>query len=85
MAPGTYIEQIAILGKAITVTSSHGAESTVINARNPLYHYGTVVYLTGGEGNDSILEGITLINGNGTLIEWDSSRPPPPLFDDKIP
>ncbi len=48
-------------GKAITVTSENGPELTVIDCQGGLRG---VRFVT-GEGNDSVLSGITIRNGNG--------------------
>lgn len=64
--PGTYVENIDFLGKAITVTSSKGAMVTVIDGSNPVNpDYGSVATFHNGEGGNSILEGFTLMNGMG--------------------
>jgi hypothetical protein len=56
---GKYFENISFMGKAITVKSIHGPQSTVIDGRAD----GTVVYFWSGEGPGSVLEGITIRNG----------------------
>ncbi|MHC4946317.1 MAG: right-handed parallel beta-helix repeat-containing protein, partial [Planctomycetota bacterium] len=72
VAAGTYVENIDFLGKAITVTSSQGAASTVIDGGNPPEpNYGSVVYFHSGEGPDSVLEGFTITNGTGTFFEYE--------------
>lgn len=60
VAPGTYFEHIDFLGKAITVKSSDGAASTVIDANQA----GRGVTFRLGEGPDSVLDGFTIFNGN---------------------
>lgn len=70
VAPGTYVENIDFKGKAITLTSSDGAESTIIdggNSSNP--KFGSVVTFKSDEGPDSLLEGFTLTNGTGTFFQ----------------
>jgi parallel beta-helix repeat protein len=62
VAPGTYVEAINFLGKAITLSSSDGAEVTVIDAQET----GTVVTCESGEGPDTVLEGFTITGGVGT-------------------
>jgi hypothetical protein len=57
--PGTYVEHIDFVGKAITVRSSAGPEQTVVEGTLS----GPVVRFEGGEGRDSILEGLTITNG----------------------
>ncbi|MHC4945184.1 MAG: right-handed parallel beta-helix repeat-containing protein [Planctomycetota bacterium] len=65
--PGTYVENIDFLGKAITVKSDGGAEVTVIDGGIPLDpDYGSTAIFFRGEGQDSVLEGFTLTNGSGT-------------------
>lgn len=68
VAPGTYIENIDFKGKGITLQSSHGPRSTVIDGGNPIDpSFGSVVTFRSGEGLDSIIEGFTLTNGTGTV------------------
>jgi len=53
VAPGTYVENIDFLVKAITVKSSSGAEATVIDGGNPPDpDFGSVVTFSNGEGVD---------------------------------
>jgi len=59
VAPGVYLENIDFKGKAITVTSSGGAEATVIDGHKS----GPVVSFSSGEWQTSVLEGLTLRNG----------------------
>jgi hypothetical protein len=71
VAPGTYVENINFKGKAITVKSSAGAESTVINGKNPQNpDRGSVVLFMKGEQADSVLEGFSLIKGSGTYQDY---------------
>lgn len=66
--PGTYVENIDFVGKAITVRSEHGPEVTVIDGGQPSDpDLGSVVSFKNGEGLDSILSGFTLMNGTGTI------------------
>ena len=60
--PGTYTETINFSGKAITVQSSAGADTTIIDGAQA----GSVVTITSGESNDSRLDGFTIRNGNST-------------------
>ncbi|MHC4945307.1 MAG: hypothetical protein ACYTG7_20005, partial [Planctomycetota bacterium] len=62
--PGTYVENLDFLGKAITVKSIGGPEDTVIDGNQN----GSVVAFKNGEGPDSVLQGFTLTNGSGTTI-----------------
>jgi parallel beta-helix repeat protein len=69
--PGTYVENIDFLGKAITVKSEEGPDDTVIDGGQPIDpDYGSVVLFQSWEGNDSVLEGFTLTNGTGTLYDF---------------
>ncbi len=61
---GRYVENINFNGKAITVRSDPGAERTTIDGN----FANSVVTFWSGEGNDSVLDGFTLINGAGTTI-----------------
>lgn len=63
VADGTYIENINFNGKAIVVKSKHGAKDTTIDGNQN----GSVVTFSSGEGPDSVIEGFTLRNGNGTV------------------
>ncbi|MHC4946332.1 MAG: right-handed parallel beta-helix repeat-containing protein, partial [Planctomycetota bacterium] len=66
VAPGTYVENIDFLGKAITVKSSDGAETTIIDGGDPTDNdFGSVVTFYNGECLDSVLEGFTLTRGTG--------------------
>jgi predicted outer membrane repeat protein len=67
VAAGTYVENIDFLGKAITVTSSHGPEHTIIDGSNtPDPEAGSVVTFMNGEESSSALDGFTLTRGTGT-------------------
>lgn len=68
VAPGTYVENIDFLGKAILVRSADGPDVTVIDGGNPFNPIlGSVAYFHSNEGADTILEGFKLTNGLGTL------------------
>jgi hypothetical protein len=60
--PGTYNEIIEFRGKAITLRSEAGPESTKIDGNM----MGSVVKFIAGEGRDTIIEGFTIRNGIGT-------------------
>jgi len=68
VAPGTYNEVINFLGKAVWLRSSDGPEVTVISADGPR-GADTAVTCTSGEQADTILDGFTLTDGTGTLVE----------------
>ena len=60
VAPGTYYENIDFLGKAITVTSSAGAATTILDGskgQNP------AVIFRNNEGSNSIFNGFTVQGG----------------------
>ncbi|UFS68589.1 carboxypeptidase regulatory-like domain-containing protein [Geomonas sp. RF6] len=59
VAPGLYRERINFKGKAITLKSSEGPRTTFINGS----HKGSVVTLSSGEWNTSVLTGFTIQNG----------------------
>jgi len=85
VADGTYCEYIDFLGKAITVQSENGPDSTIID-RGCVGYEGSAVYFDSGEGRDSVLSGFTIKNayqiyagggdpgdnGAGILIQWTS-------------
>ncbi len=62
--PGTYVENINFLGKAIIVKSEKGAWLTTIDGNQT----GSVVTFVSQEGNNSVIEGFTITNGSGTDI-----------------
>jgi len=61
---GVYVENIDFLGKAITVRSENGPHLTTIDGNWD----GSVVVFRNGEDPDSVLEGFTLTNGDGTRL-----------------
>lgn len=69
VAPGTYVENIVVLGKSLTIESAEGASKTVIDGGNPVNpDMGSVVAFT--QGSDSILRGFTLTNGTGYYYSY---------------
>jgi hypothetical protein len=60
VSPGTYHENIIFKGKVITVKSSHGPHTTVIDGDQ----FTHVVMFNQNEGPDTVLEGFTLTNGD---------------------
>ena len=58
--PGTYVENISFLGKAITLISEQGAAVTTISGGQAL----PVIILNSGEGPNSIIDGFTVTNGD---------------------
>lgn len=61
VAPGTYLENIDFLGRAIVVESTGGSAVTTIDGQQA----GPVVTFAGGEGAESQLVDLTLTNGAG--------------------
>ncbi len=60
VSPGTYFERINLLGKAITLRSTDGAEATIIDGGDG----GSVVTCAGGETNATVIDGFTITNGS---------------------
>jgi len=63
VSPGTYVENINFLGKAITVAGDQttlGPQTTIIDGS----HNGPVVTFASGEGPQSVLTGFTIRNGS---------------------
>jgi hypothetical protein len=68
--PGTYVEKVDFLGKAITVQSEQGPESTIIRLSGSDRNANkSVVTFKNNEDQSSILQGFTLQNGKGTNFE----------------
>ncbi|MFC1888989.1 nitrous oxide reductase family maturation protein NosD, partial [Thermodesulfobacteriota bacterium] len=61
VAPGTYVENIDFLGKAITVWSEQGADATIIDGNQN----GSVVSFISGETRNTVINGFTVRNGYG--------------------
>ena len=61
VAPGTYIENIDFLGKAIMLQSEAGADATIIDGGQVT----TVVVFENGESSETVLDGFTIRNGYG--------------------
>ncbi len=59
VGPGTYVENINFNGKAITVTSSDGPVTTIVDGN----HNGTVVTFNHSETAAAVLSGFTIRNG----------------------
>jgi parallel beta-helix repeat protein len=60
--PGTYVENIDFLGRAITLISEQGPDTTIIDGNQA----GSVVTFSHDEGPDSKIEGFTIRNGMST-------------------
>ena len=65
VSPGTYVEIINYLGKAITVQSESGADNTILDGGQN----GSVVLFDSEETLESVLDGFTIRNGNGTYYD----------------
>src|SRR6266478_5260085 len=83
VSAGTYVENINFIGKAITVTSSDGPATTIIDGN----HNGTVVTFNHSETAASVLSGFTVRNGfqsggfgGGICV----SSAPPPISSNRI-
>ena len=64
--PGTYVENVDFLGKAVKVVSSSGAAVTAIDGGAGGAFLSAVTFQS-GEGRGSVLEGFTVQNGWGTI------------------
>jgi len=62
--PGTYIENIDFLGKAVTLRSEAGPEATILDGGQA----GSVASFRNGEDAASVIKGFTITNGTGTDI-----------------
>jgi parallel beta-helix repeat protein len=60
VSPGTYVERIDFLGKEITVQSTGGPATTIIDGDQA----GGVVRMVAGDGQTPVLRGFTIRNGN---------------------
>ena len=61
VAPGTYLENINLNGKAIRITSESGPAVTMIDGGG----LDSVVRIENGEDSNTILQGFTIQNGDG--------------------
>jgi hypothetical protein len=59
VAPGTYLETIDFLGKAVRLYSAQGPQVTTLDAQQA----GTAVTCRSGEGADTVLEGFKITGG----------------------
>ena len=65
---GTYTENINFNGMAITVTSEHGPDTTIIDGSSPSHpDTGSVLLFISGEDTNSVIEGFTIADGTGTI------------------
>ena len=80
VAPGTYVENIDFLGKAIAVQSEDGADVTIIDGNQE----GSVVIFISGETEYSSILGFTISNGNGSPYGYSKYSGDELLFQTKI-
>ncbi|MHC5009283.1 MAG: right-handed parallel beta-helix repeat-containing protein, partial [Planctomycetota bacterium] len=66
VAPGTYLESIDFLGKAIWLHSSGGPEVTIIDAGGGL----AAVTCHNGEGPETVLDGFTVTGTHACVVEY---------------
>jgi hypothetical protein len=81
---GTYFENINYKGKAITVASHYFVDSdtshisnTIIDGSSPSHvDSGSVVFFVSGEDTSSVLYGITITKGTGTITQftWNNAQ-----------
>jgi predicted outer membrane repeat protein len=64
--PGTYVENIDFLGKAVTVESERGPDVTIIDGNRVK----SVVTFSSGEDAGSVLDGFQVTNGAGNADPW---------------
>jgi hypothetical protein len=70
VSPGVYSENINFSGKAITVAGTNVSDPTVV--ANTIIHgvgHTSVVTFSSGEDSNSILAGLTITGGYGTLVD----------------
>ncbi|MEM7310267.1 MAG: hypothetical protein AAF682_26565 [Planctomycetota bacterium] len=67
VSSGTYVEQLDLLGKAITLRSAAGAATTTIDSQGLAdwldYPLGPVIRMVSGEGPSTVVEGFTITGG----------------------
>ena len=71
VAPGTYYEKLDFLGKAVTLKSTSGAATTILDGNNG----GPIVSFEAGEGKASVLQGFTLTHASDGAILLDGASP----------
>lgn len=71
VAPGTYVEQVDLLGKAIHLLAEAGPTATAIDSQGaadwPDFPFGAVVRMNTGEIDTTIVEGFTITGGYTAL------------------
>jgi hypothetical protein len=64
VAPGTYNQPVVLMGKAITLLGTGGAENTIIDLNNM---QASAISCVNGEGPSTIIDGFTVTRGRGTF------------------
>src|SRR5262245_66380061 len=62
VAPGTYVENLNLLGKSLWVHSASGPEATILNGATRVE---SVVLFVTGEVSTCVFEGFTISGGSG--------------------
>lgn len=66
--PGTYIENIDMLGKAITLTGTAPMDNNIVNSTIIMGETAnSIIRCVSGEGNDTVINGFTIVNGFASL------------------
>jgi parallel beta-helix repeat protein len=81
VAPGTYLEMIDFLGKAVALRSSGGPEVTIIDGTGNFH----VVRCVSQEGPDTVLEGFTITGGNAEDWDWPDNNGGGIILDSSSP
>ncbi len=69
IAPGTYDENLALVGKALHLFGEQGADMTILDGRGR----GSCLSITGDVGWDVMIEGLTFTGGSGTATGFGSA------------
>lgn len=72
VAPGIYVEDIAFPNKSVTLKSEEGPEATVIDESEWPSSYKPVVRFDDVTASNAVLDGFTLMNGEGVAKVWGS-------------
>ncbi|MEQ8768956.1 MAG: choice-of-anchor Q domain-containing protein [Phycisphaerales bacterium] len=65
IGPGTYNEALNTLGKAITLASTDGPATTILDGTGLV---DSILTITSGEGPDTVVTGLTFANGTGKQL-----------------
>lgn len=73
--PGTYVERIDFLGKAVVVRGAAGPAATILQAPSSFSFVSTVSFAS-GEGRGAVLEGLTITGASGPpAVHCDGASP----------